>query len=140
MSSQWQSPWNAAERKAARKMLMSMLRTALWLQDLSMSLHLHTSLLPPSRDMKIGKASISRAATALAIPLSCLVTCRDQEVAACESLVFICPATFEQDLCRRGDFLLRIWGLCSPRSTCCLLPGCSRCKDSTVPATSCQEG
>ncbi|CAE7675064.1 cnnm4 [Symbiodinium necroappetens] len=45
MSSQWQSPWNAAERKAARKMLMSMLRTA----------------------------SISGAATALAIPLSCLV-------------------------------------------------------------------
>ncbi|CAE7253537.1 unnamed protein product [Symbiodinium sp. CCMP2456] len=45
MSSQWQSPWNAAERKATRKMLMSMLRTA----------------------------SISRVATALAIPVSCLV-------------------------------------------------------------------
>ena len=81
MSSQWQSPWNAAERKATKKMLLSMLRTALWLQNLSMHICDRSSY-----HVKIGKASISRVATALAIPLSCLVTCQNQEVADCADL------------------------------------------------------
>ncbi|CAE7262266.1 cnnm4 [Symbiodinium natans] len=45
MSSRWQSPWNAADRKATKKMLLSWLRTA----------------------------STSSIVSALAIPLSCLV-------------------------------------------------------------------